>query len=76
MITKEELLKIGFVEKGVEENDVFYQMVLDGSIFGIYFLSGNLKNGIFNLYNNNKYYTDMNHLIKLFEVCEFIKHKL
>ena len=63
MITKQELEAIGFLEYGQKDNDIFYKIVFTGKLkFNVYSLAGNLKNGVFLLYENNEKYNDVEKL--------------
>ena len=69
MITEEELDKIGFLKYGEEEDDVYFKIVfMTDTKFGITSLAGSLDEGSFYLYDDKRYYHDIEDLEKLLSV--------
>lgn len=69
MITEKELDRIGFLKYGEEDDDIYYKIVFTGGIkFGISSLAGYLNNGEFYLYDNKKYYYQIDDLEGLFNI--------
>ena len=61
-----DLINIGFNVRGIEENDPYYQIVFKPPFkFGVANLSGNLNDGIFELYGNQTKYTNIDDLTKI-----------
>jgi hypothetical protein len=74
MIKHEELIKFGFELLGVEEDDPFYRLTFNPPFnFGIAYISGSLKEGVFTLYGNRK---DYNHMEDLKNVVYTIGSKI
>lgn len=68
-IRHQDLLDIGFVLRGVEEDDPFYQITFKHPFkFDISSLSGVLEEGVFWLYANNTRYSDITSLKKVIDV--------
>lgn len=69
MITKEELIKLGFQLLGIEDNDPFYRLTFSPPFnFGIINLSGELSEGGFCLWGNFKHYSDIEELKNVIDV--------
>lgn len=70
MITKEELISIGFKIKGEEDNDPFFQVTFEQPFpLGISYISGQLyPNGEFEMYGMANNYTDIEKIKELFKV--------
>lgn len=68
-MTHEDLLEIGFELCGIEENDPYYKIVFSPPFnFEVYYLSGQLNDGLFELYANNKFYSNKNELKKVIDI--------
>ena len=72
MILETELFEIGFRRFGDEENDPYYKVILDRSVFGLSDLAGNLdQNGNFEIYSmhNRKF----NKILEIKQIIEINK---
>lgn len=70
---QKQLFHRGWRVYGLEDDDPFFRVVLDNSVFGLHYLSGNFTNdGCFEIYSiPNRKFTDIKELDKLFTTCRF-----
>ena len=75
LISEKELFNQGWRRYGDEENDLYYKLILDGSVFGLYDLSGNYKeNGMFWIYAISK--SEYDNITQLKELIEIMGLKI
>lgn len=77
MITEKELFSQGWRRFGDNENDPYYQLILDRSVFGLAELSGNFVNGqpndSFCIYSmRDRIFNNIEEIKLLIEVNRFI----
>lgn len=70
---QEKLFKLGWRVYGLEENDPFFRIILDGSVFGLHTLSGNFtEDECFEIFSiHNRKFTDTKEIDELFTACRF-----
>lgn len=74
MILETELFEIGFRRFGDEENDPYYKVILDSSVFGLSDLAGNLdQDGNFQIYSMyNRNFNKISEIKQIIEVNKLV----
>lgn len=72
MISEQQLFDQGWRRYGDNEDDPYYRLILDGSVFGLYALSGNFKGDSFEIYSmHNRIFNDIKEIDDIININGF-----